>query len=108
MTEVICDVDITAPEAVWLARFTRSLVADRLAASGNLTTGIRSIYRWQGEIHDEAEARVTLHTRRSLVPAILERVDREHPYDVPGVRVTVVDGSPAYTRWVLDSTRPNA
>ncbi len=100
----ICDVDITAPDAEWLAAFTRSLVNDRLAASGNLTTGVRSIYRWQGVVVDKPEARVVLHTRRALVPAIFDRVEREHPYEVPGVRVAAVDASPAYHRWVLEST----
>jgi periplasmic divalent cation tolerance protein len=47
---------------------------------------------------------VTLHTRASLVPTLLERVDREHPYEVPGVRVIAVEVPAAYRQWVLDST----
>ncbi len=49
------------------------------------------------------EARATLHTRRSLVPGIVQRVAAEHPYDVPGVRVTAVEASASYVRWVLDT-----
>lgn len=105
MTEEVCEVVITAPDAEWLATFTRKLVEDRLAAGGHHTTTIRAIYRWQGEIYDKPEARVVLYTRRSLVHAIIERTNREHPYEVPHVTASTIDGSPAYVQWVLDETR---
>ncbi len=104
--EQIADVSITAESADWLAQFTRSLVADRLAACGNIVPRIRSIYRWEGAIEDDAEALVVLHTRGSLVPAIIERANREHPYDTPQVlAVAVLDANPAYRDWILASTR---
>ena len=104
MTE-ICEVVITADSADWLAAFTRRLVEDRLAACGQQVASIRSIYRWQGEVHDEPEARVALHTRVDLVPRIVERADAEHPYDVPCViALPVVAANPAYARWVLAET----
>ena len=108
MTDEICEVVITGPDAGWLAEFTRALVADRLAACGQNTTAIRSIYRWQGTIEDVVEARVALHTRRDLVAAIVERADRDHPYDVPCViALPIVDAAPAYAQWVLDETKPS-
>jgi periplasmic divalent cation tolerance protein len=106
MDEECCEVVITAADADWLAAFTRRLVEDRLAACGHLTTPIRSVYRWQGAVHDDPEARVALHTRRALLPAVLARVDGEHPYDVPCVlALPVVDGNPEYLRWVIAETR---
>jgi periplasmic divalent cation tolerance protein len=102
--EPIVDVEITAPDVAWLTAFTRRVVADGLAASGNVIDGVRSIYRWQGAIEDAPEALVRLHTRRSLVPALRDRTDAEHPYDVPGFRVSPIEASPAYHRWVLDET----
>ena len=62
MDEECCEVVITAADADWLAGFTRTLVEERLAACGHLLTPIRSVYRWEGAVHDEAEARVGLHT----------------------------------------------
>jgi len=101
----ICEVVITAADADWLAEFTRRLVGDRLAACGHQTAAIRSIYRWDGEVQDEPEARVALHTRTSLVDRIVARADAEHPYDVPCViALPVVAGNPAYLRWVLEET----
>lgn len=105
MSTEICEVIITAPNADWLADFTRRLIDDRLAACGHNIAAIRSIYRWQGATHDEHEARVALHTRAELVPAIVQRADAEHPYEVPCVIATpVIAGNPAYVQWVLDET----
>jgi periplasmic divalent cation tolerance protein len=104
--EQIADVSITAESADWLADFTRAIVGDRLAACGNIIPGIRSIYRWEDAIEDDNEALVVLHTRQSLVPAIIERADRDHPYDTPQVlAVPVTDAHPAYRAWILASTQ---
>ncbi|GAA3887941.1 divalent-cation tolerance protein CutA [Saccharothrix violaceirubra] len=105
MSVDICEVIITASDAEWLVRFTRSLVEDRLVACGQHITPVRSVYRWDGEIQEDTEARVALHTRADLVPAVVERVNREHPYDVPCVlAVPVFASNPAYAQWVLDET----
>jgi periplasmic divalent cation tolerance protein len=105
MPDDLCEVVITAPDPRWLADFTRQLVDEHLVASGHNIDAIRSIYRWQGEVYDRSEGRVALHTRRELVPRIVELVNREHPYDVPGVIVTpVIDGNPAYLQWIRDET----
>jgi periplasmic divalent cation tolerance protein len=100
-----CEVVITADSAEWLAGFTRRLVEDRLAACGHIVAPIRSVYRWEGAVQDEAEARVALHTRSALVPAIVDRANAEHPYDLPCViALPVTGGNPAYLAWIADST----
>lgn len=105
MSGDICEVVITAADADWLAGFTRRLVEDRLAACGHQTPAIRSIYRWDGAVQDDPEARVALHTRLSLVDRIVERADAEHPYDVPCViALPVIAGNPAYLDWVRAET----
>ena len=99
-----CEVIITAPDPDWLAAFVRQLVDDRLAAAGHVAP-IRSIYRWEGAVHDVNEARAALHTRAALVPAIIDRTNAEHPYDVPGVvALPITAGNPAYLDWINNST----
>lgn len=106
MATEICEVVITAETAEWLTEFTRELVQDRLAACGQHITSIRSIFRWDNTIQDEPEARVALHTRTELVPAIVARANERHPYDVPCVIALPVDvGNPAYVNWVIEETR---
>jgi periplasmic divalent cation tolerance protein len=104
--EECCEVVVTAADADWLAGFTRTLVEDRLAACGHVSGPIRSVYRWDGAVHDEPEARVGLHTRRSLVPAIVERTRDLHPYAIPCViAMSLIDGNPEYLRWIVEETR---
>ena len=106
MTTKLAEVIITAADADWLAEFTRRLVEDRLAACGQNIAAIRSIYRWDGVVQDDPEARVALHTRMELVDAIVERANAEHPYDVPCVIALPIDqGNPAYLQWVEQETR---
>ena len=106
MDEELCEVVVTAADADWLAGFTRTLVEERLAACGHQIAAIRSVYRWEGAVHDEPGARVALHTRRSLVPAVVERTQELHPYDIPCViALSLTDGNPDYLRWIVDETR---
>lgn len=101
----VCEVVITAPDADWLANFTRYLVEEHLAASGHNLAPIRSTYRWKGRIHDTSEARVALHTRRSLVKRIIQLTKENHPFEVPGViAMPIIDGNDDYLQWIIDET----
>jgi periplasmic divalent cation tolerance protein len=101
----VCAVVITAPDVEWLAALVRQLVSDRLCASGHVTP-IRAVYRWRGEIYDKPEGHATLHTRFECVPEIIDRVARQHPYEVPcTVATPITGGSAAYIEWILEQTR---
>lgn len=106
MNTDICEVIVTAGDAEALVKLTRALVDERLAACGQNIASIRSIYRWDGAIQDDPEARVALHTRAALVPELTERAKALHSYDVPCViALPVVGGNPAYIQWVVAETR---
>ena len=105
MTEPICEVIITAASEDWLINFTRSLIEDRLVACGQHIAPIRSIYRWEGAIHDDREVRVALHTRTSLVQHIVDRTRQAHSYDVPCIlAIPIESGNPDYIQWVISQT----
>jgi periplasmic divalent cation tolerance protein len=76
---------VTAPSAEKAAELARTLVEERLAACGNVVPGLRSIYRWEGQVQDEPEALLVLKTTRSRFEALRERVLALHPYEVPEV-----------------------
>jgi periplasmic divalent cation tolerance protein len=106
MNADICEVVVTAGDAEVLAALTRTLVDERLAACGQNIASVRSIYRWEGAVQDDPEARVGLHTRTALVPELVKRVKALHSYDVPCViALPVIAGNPAYIQWVLAETR---
>jgi periplasmic divalent cation tolerance protein len=93
---------VTAPDAEVATRLARALVEERLAACANLVPGARSIYRWQGSVHDEAEVLLVIKTGADRVDALASRVKDLHPYDLPEViALPAVAGSVEYLAWVV-------
>jgi periplasmic divalent cation tolerance protein len=104
--EECCEVVVTDADAERLTALTRTLVEERLVACGQHVAPVRSVFRWDGAVQEETEARVALHTRRSLVDAVVARVGELHGYDVPCVlALPVVGGNAAYLRWIVAETR---
>lgn len=98
---------VTAPDADVAARLARALVGESLAACVNLVPQIRSIYRWQGEIQDDAEVLLVIKTTEERMTALCERVSALHPYDLPEVlALPAAGGSGAYLDWVREASRP--
>jgi periplasmic divalent cation tolerance protein len=96
---------ITAPSADVAGKLVRALVEEGLAACGNVVPGVTSIYRWQGDIHTDAEVLVVLKTTAARVAALLVRAPELHPYDVPEVLVLAVEaGHAPYVAWVHASS----
>lgn len=106
MDEECCEIVVTDADADRLVALTRTLVEERLVACGQHVAPIRSVFRWDGAVQEEAEARVALHTRRSLVDAVVARTVELHGYDVPCVLVLpVTGGNPSYLAWIREETR---
>lgn len=104
MTEALV-VLVTAPSAERAAEIARAVVEERLAACGNVVPGLRSIYRWEGKIQDDAEALLVLKTTRARFEALRDRIVALHPYDVPEViALSVEAGSAPYLAWIAAET----
>lgn len=87
-------------------RLARRLVEQRVVACVNLVPGIRSIYRWQGEIQDATEVMLLMKTAVEP-PAVIEAIRCAHDYAVPEVIcVPIESGLPAYLAWVAENTLP--
>lgn len=103
------EVHITAPDRERAELMARTLVDERLAACVNIVAGVRSVYRWQDQVHEEDEVLCLVKTRPELLPALCARIEALHPYDVPEILAfEVADGSAAYLDWLAASTRPAA
>ncbi len=96
---------VTAPDEATAASLARAFVEARLAACVNLVPRIRSIYRWQDRVEDEAEVLMIVKTRRALVAALETRLLELHPYDTPELLVLPVEhGAPDYLAWIAEET----
>ena len=94
------------PDAPTAARIADALVDERLAACASALPGMRSTYRWQGEVERADEVLLLLKTTAGRYPALQARLVQLHPYELPELlAVEAGAGLPDYLRWVADSTR---
>jgi len=91
----------TAPKMAEAKKIANFLVNVRLIACANILPKIRSIYRWQGKVHDEPEVLIVMKSLVSKVPAIKRELKKLHSYDCPEfVVIKIADGLPDYLKWI--------
>jgi periplasmic divalent cation tolerance protein len=97
MRVVLCTCPPDRAEAI-----ARGLV-ERGAACVNIVPAVRSIYRWQGAIHDDAEALLVVKAAADRVETLRAALGELHPYELPEWVVLTPDAgltSAAYAAWV--------
>lgn len=96
---------VTTPDGVVAESIGRTVVDENLAACAKILPGIRSMYRWEGEIVDTAEVLLLLKTTAARVEALRARVVELHPYDVPEfLAVDVSSAHAPYLDWMRENT----
>ncbi len=91
----------TFPSPEKAAEIIRTLVEEGLAACGNIIPAVRSIYRWQGAVHDDSESLAIIKTARARFDDLARRLVQLHPYELPeAIAVPVAAGHPPYLTWV--------
>jgi len=86
-------------------RIARDLVDNRLASCVNISPGLQSVYRWQGEIHSDKELLLIIKTSSDKTDMVIKRIVELHPYDLPeAVVLPIESGHAAYLDWILNET----
>jgi len=94
----------TASSAEQSKKIARALVESRLAACVNIIPKIESIYRWESKIEEAQEYLLLIKTTAEAFPAVQEKLQQLHSYDVPEcIALPIDEGSEAYLRWIDDS-----
>jgi periplasmic divalent cation tolerance protein len=97
---------VTAPDEDVARRLAREFVGRRLAACANLLPGVRSVYRWEGEVQEDAEVLLVLKTVAGRLPALEAALAELHPYDVPEcVALEPASVEAKYLDWLRAETR---
>lgn len=83
----------------------RSAVEARLAACAQILGPIRSVYRWQGQVHVEEEWQVLAKTTAAGYADLEAHLRAVHTYDEPEIIATpIVAGSAGYLAWIEEQT----
>ena len=91
----------TAPDAEVAARLAQDLVQSGMAACVNIIPSLRSIYRWEDKLCDEAEVLMVIKTRSAQAERLAMALKQGHPYENPEViALPVSAGLTAYLAWV--------
>jgi periplasmic divalent cation tolerance protein len=86
-------------------KIARALVSAKAAACVNIVGGLRSIYRFKGKTHDEAEVLLIIKTTVKKLPDVEKIIRKTHTYEVPEIVSLSLDrGSERYLRWVEKET----
>ncbi len=86
------------------AQIAKSLLERKLCACVNLIPKVRSLYRWEGAIQDDAEVLLIMKTTKEKLGRLCEHLTEQHSYDVPEVISIALDqGSAPYLEWLAES-----
>jgi len=96
---------VTAPDLEVAGKIARAVVEDRLAACASLLPGVTSIYRWRGEVLEDAEVLLLIKTRLEHLDDLERRVLELHPYEVPEfIALEPAHVEPRYLAWLQSET----
>lgn len=95
----------TAASLVEAETIAAELMEHRLIACANILPGMRSLYRWKGQVERAEEVVMILKTVRSRLAEAQARFREAHSYDTPAFLVVdVPEGDEAYLAWLRAET----
>lgn len=83
-----------------------SLLDKRWVACGQVISGVKSFYRWDGLIEENTEALLILKTKSAYFCQIERYVLKHHSYQIPEILAVPVElGHKPYLKWIEDNTK---
>jgi len=104
MTDYIV-VFVTAASEKEGEKIAQALVKERLAACVNIVPGMKSVFRWKGQISTEEEALLIIKTKDRLFEKLKKRIIELHSYEVPEIiTLGILAGNEKYLDWLKKET----
>jgi periplasmic divalent cation tolerance protein len=87
-------------------KIAHALVEQKIAACVTIVPSVESIYRWEGKVETAQEWLLIIKSIEPAWERLYKTVCDLHSYEVPELVVLgLLDGNPAYLRWIGDSVR---
>ena len=84
----------------------RLLVEKELVACVNVFPGVRSIFRWEGQVVEEQECLLVAKTVSGAFNRVAAEVKSIHSYSLPEViALPIQQGLPEYLSWVGEAVK---
>lgn len=98
----------TCPDEESAEMIANHLVDEQLAACVNIINGVRSVFRWQGEVESNNEVLLVIKTMAHVYDRMEQTILQYHPYELPEiVIVPISNGEHDYLSWVKRGILPN-
>ncbi|MEU5692120.1 divalent-cation tolerance protein CutA [Actinosynnema sp. NPDC020468] len=109
MTDEHVVVISTTDSAERAAELAKAIVGARLAACVQISSPIRSVYRWDGAVQDDQEWQLWIKSARDRLEELTAFIKANHSYDTPEVvALPILGGNPDYLRWITEETRADS
>ncbi len=87
----------------------RELIARRQAACVNMIHGVKSFYRWKGNICCDSEYMLVIKTMFEEYAAVTATIQELHSYELPEILAFEIrHGEPGFLEWIAQSLDKDA
>ena len=104
-----CLVYCPCPDKAEAIKISDALLALKLVACANVTSGVQSRYWWKGKIETASESVILLKTRSDLFPELKKTIEKLHSYSTPAIlKLSIESANAPFLKWIDDSVEKSS
>lgn len=101
-----CIIYATFPDEKTAQTIAENLVESELVACVNISSSVKSIYKWEGKVQKDTEFSFFAKTISANYERVEGRIKELHPYDCPAIlRLSLDDGNKEFLSWINSSVK---
>ena len=92
---------VTVPNLDKAKEIALALVKNKLAACVNIVQNVISIYKWKGNVEEDAESLLIIKTKEEKSELLIKKINELHNYEIPEcIGFKIEKGSDKYLNWI--------